>query len=316
MERDPLQIRVVLTEEMLAQSWLNTWKQNQILQEKFFYWFPTSVMAWLHLCRSTQYLNSQRAFNAIEIAAPKMAKAWGDIWSIWSLGCGDGSKDVPFLSAFQRDGSVREYVGLDSSLTLLEMAVRRARTCGPGMTAYGMKLDFTNESHWVHLDSQKPRIVLVLGNTLGAFGPKGFLERLGSLLREGDRIVVDGEIFSDTRTMGGYNNPDNREFAMAPLQAVGLNESQGKLTFEAVNLGDGLNEVRKSFVIESNCQIHLAGAPLQLKKGHTVQMSGSLKYEEGVLPRLLKEAGFEPEFTERSQDGQFILIGARKSARG
>ena len=78
-----------------------------------------------------------------------------------------------------------------------------------------------------------PRLVMLLGNTLGAFDALGYARQLARLLRAGDHLLVDGEVFSGAGTLAGYDNPLNRQFAFGPLRGLGLvDPGDGVLRFE------------------------------------------------------------------------------------
>jgi len=89
-----------------------------------------------------------------------------------------------------------------------------------GFPAQGIKADFTNPTHLKALAAEPetpPRLVLLIGNTLGAFDPIAEARDLARLLRPGDTLLVDGEVYAGDATVAGYDNPLNRRFAWAPL---------------------------------------------------------------------------------------------------
>ena len=65
---------------------------------------------------------------------------------------------------------------------------------------------------------------MMLGNTLGAFDPLSMPSQLAALMRPQDFLLLDGELFSQTETLTGYDNPINRQFAFGPLSSVGLSK--------------------------------------------------------------------------------------------
>src|SRR5438034_10529406 len=116
-----------------------------------------------------------------------------------------------------------------SSQALLEMACAGALSAG--LPAQGIKADFTNPTHLQALAAEPetpPRLVMLIGNTLGAFDPIVEARDLARLLRPGDTLLVDGEIYAGDATVAGYDNPLNRRFAWAPLNAVGIRDKIGR----------------------------------------------------------------------------------------
>src|SRR5207253_5076952 len=96
---------------------------------------------------------------------------------------------------------------------LLEMACAGALSAG--LPAQGIKADFTNPTHLQALAAEPetpPRLVMLIGNTLGAFDPIAEARDLARLLRPGDTLLVDGEIYAGDATVAGYDIPLNRRF--------------------------------------------------------------------------------------------------------
>src|SRR5260370_888744 len=93
-----------------------------------------------------------------------------------------------------------------------------------GFTAHGVKADFTKPDQLLALaaEPESPRrLVLLVGNTLGAFDPLAQARELRRMLRPGDALLVDGELYAGDATLAGYDNPLNRRFAWAPLHGGG-----------------------------------------------------------------------------------------------
>jgi uncharacterized SAM-dependent methyltransferase len=157
-------------------------------------------------------------------------------------------------------------------------------------------------------------LITVLGNTLGAFGPREFPARLRRLLSTDDRVLFDGEIFAGAETLAGYDNPVNRRFAWGPLHGVGIGEEDGELVFATEEKTGGLHEVTKHFIARRDLRIHLGGETIAIAAGEKLRMSSSIKYaSEAVLLECIEQAGFVAEHVERSADQRFALVAARPS---
>ena len=68
-------VAVLLEEQQIAREFREAWR-NRFLDEKFFYWLPNSVAAWVELCRSTEYRNADRAVEVLRSAAPHLVMKW------------------------------------------------------------------------------------------------------------------------------------------------------------------------------------------------------------------------------------------------
>ncbi|MGH2691967.1 MAG: L-histidine N(alpha)-methyltransferase [Actinomycetota bacterium] len=304
-------IVTLLTEADLAEEFVASFRSGRI-DEKFFYWFPLSVRAWLALCSDGEYRNYVRsrsliAGSAVEIAA---LSSKGPI-EVLSLGSGQGDKDVILLEAL-RNGQNVSYVPVDASQSLLEMAC--AAGLRAGFPSRGVKADIGRPDHLKALlpdEGTPPRLVVLIGNTLGAFDPTMPVE-LAGLLRPEDHLIVDGELFAGEETLGGYDNPINRRFAWAPLHSVGIGDEDGEIVFEAATdvAAPGLHAVTKHFRASREVRAMMGGEEFRLSPGDRVQMSRSGKYSPGALGALLEGAGLDTRWRGTSDDGRFEMVMA------
>lgn len=306
---------ILLTEDQLAREFSSALQHHDI-PEKFFYWFPTSVRAWLNLCSDGAYRNFVRSRGLLERHAADIASLLpaGDV-SLVSLGAGQGDKDRLVLEAVGERGCRPWYVPVDASQTLLEMACAAAAAAGVG--SLGLKADIAEAAHLdaaIEASSSRARLLMVLGNTLGAFDAPAYVRMLSQRLGPNDLLLVDGEIFSDAGTVAGYDNPLNRQFAFGPLRAIGLTEpDDGLLQFEveAAAGRTGLYRLCKHFVPARDLTVQVAGETVRWPAGRRVEMNWSGKYAPGAFEHLLEEAGLVPEQRFVSEDGRFVMVAAR-----
>jgi uncharacterized SAM-dependent methyltransferase len=313
-------IDVLLTENELAEGFLAALRQRY-LAEKFFYWFPLSVKAWLELCRGEQpYKNFSRSYQLVARHAGDIAGRWqGGRLEVVSLGAGQGDKDLLLLQALAACGVSLRYRPVDSSQALLEMAVRGAAEAG--LAVRGLKADVAEPrtAQALAASATEPRLYLILGNSLGVLDPVEFLGALRNLLRREDHLLVDGEIFDARETLVGYDNPVNRRFAFAPLASLGLEEGRdGALVFSSeVDSGrEGLYRVTKYFRAARRLEIPVAGHRLTLEAEERISMNCSYKYSRPAFLRLVQETGSFELFEEYlSEDERFLLVLAGPAVR-
>ena len=302
-------VEVLLHEQEIARDLAQAFRAR-FLDERFFYWLPSSVQAWVELCSAAEYRNANRALKLIEEAAPALAGRWPGMNVLCGIGCGEGSKDRVLLDAYAAQGSRLAYVAADFSQALIELAMESAAPAAG--TLRGVKLDVMRDQHLAALASGNgPCIYSVLGNTLGAFDPDKFPARLRHVLHPADRVLFDGEIFAGEETLRGYDNPANRRFAFAPLAGLGLTEKDGELRFELAPGADGLREVSKHFVARRDLELKIGSASIVIAAGEKLRMSGSIKYaDESVLRSRIEAGGFRVEQVWKSPDGNFVLAAA------
>ncbi len=310
MNADPagFEVQVLLREEEIVAGFRDA-LARRFLDEKFFYWSPPSVRAWVELCSSKEYRNADRATGLLRREAPELAHRWKHADWLCGVGCGEGSKDRLLLEAFAAAGARLGFVAADFSQALLELAIP---ACAPvAAIVRAIKLDVLSDAHLLALGANgRACIYAVLGNTLGAFDPWHFPARLRRILRRDDRALFDGEVFAGEETLRGYDNPTNRRFAFAPLASLGLGEADGELRFEIRAGARGVHEVAKYFVPARELEFQFAGAPVRLSPGEKLLMSSSIKYDEPAFRARIEDGGFRIEHFATSEDGRFLLAAA------
>src|SRR5260370_26619431 len=138
-------IQTLLTENAFADQFVSA-LQGRRLPEKFFYWFPLSVRAWLALCSDGAYRNFVRSRSLMAGAAADLARlcAPGPL-ELVSLGSGQGDKDLLLLAALRAARLRVAYVPVGTRPALLEMAC--AGALRPHFPAYGIKANTPDPEH-------------------------------------------------------------------------------------------------------------------------------------------------------------------------
>jgi uncharacterized SAM-dependent methyltransferase len=305
----PFSVQVLLREDEIAAGFAAAFARR-FLDEKFFYWLPASVSAWVDLIRSPEYRNADRVLRLLETTAPELTRIWPEADVLCGVGCGEGSKDKILLQAFARAGIRLVYIAVDFSQALLELALAAADSTA--LEQRGIKLDVMSDDHLRAMARLgNACIFATLGNTLGAFDPLRFPARLRQIMRSTDRALFDGEIFAGESTLAGYDHPTNRRFAFGPLAGLGLTEQDGELKFELRRGRQGIHEVAKYFTAARDLNLRIGASTMRLAKGEKVLMSSSIKYDQAVFFELIEHGGFEIELRAKSDDGKFLLAAAR-----
>ena len=311
-----IQIDILLSEDQIAQEFMDALERHD-LPEKFFYWFPLSIRAWINLCGDGAYRNYVRSHSVLQNHAAEIVSMLpSEPIELISLGAGQGTKDFLIMEHLQKQGKYLNYRPVDASQGLLEIACQSAKD--KNFACRGLKADLNNDSHLTEMQAildEKPRLIMMLGNTLGAFDPLKFATKLDNIMRPQDFLILDGELFNQTDTLAGYDNPINRQFAFGPLSSVGLSEpNDGRLHIKT-DIDDrqpGLYRIRKHFQASRDLKIMLAGETVQILSDSNIEMSWSYKYDRDALAGLITSSGMQLEAEYLSEDKRFLTLLVKK----
>ena len=311
-----IQIDILLSEDQIAQEFMDALERHD-LPEKFFYWFPLSIRAWINLCGDGAYRNYVRSHSVLQNHAAEIVSMLpSEPIELISLGAGQGTKDFLIMEHLQKQGKYLNYRPVDASQGLLEIACQSAKD--KNLACRGLKADLNNDSHLTEMQAildEKPRLIMMLGNTLGAFDPLKFASKLDNIMRPQDFLILDGELFNQTDTLAGYDNPINRQFAFGPLSSVGLSEpNDGRLHIktDVDNRQTGLYRIRKHFQASRDLKIMLAGETVQILSDTNIEMSWSYKYDRDALTGLITSSGMQLAAEYLSTDKRFLTLLVKK----
>ena len=311
-----IQIDILLSEDQIAQEFMDALERHD-LPEKFFYWFPLSIRAWINLCGDGAYRNYVRSHSVLQNHAAEIVSMLpSEPIELISLGAGQGTKDFLIMEHLQKQGKYLNYRPVDASQGLLEIACQNA--IETNFACRGLKADLNNDSHLTEMQAildEKPRLIMMLGNTLGAFDPLKFASKLDNIMRPQDFLILDGELFNQTDTLAGYDNPINRQFAFGPLSSVGLSEpNDGRLHIQTDidNRQAGLYRIRKHFHASRDLKIMLAGETVQILSDTNIEMSWSYKYDRDALTGLITSSGMQLAAEYLSTDKRFLTLLVKK----
>src|SRR5258708_38026074 len=226
-----MNIEVFLTEAEIAQEFAESIEARD-LAEKFFYWFPRSVRAWIDLAKNAVPASLRESWEGLSGANARHIAGDADATvSVISFGSGDGVKDRMLIRALMQAGRSVKYFPVDASQTLLELACSAAEDAEVETT--GIKADISSPMHLVLAAdaAESPKVFAMAGNTLGGFDTLDQVRHLAECMHPGDRWIIDGEIFHEA-VLTRHEEPAVRRFMLAPLATVGIGEDDGELRFE------------------------------------------------------------------------------------
>jgi len=126
------------------------------------------------------------------------------------LGAGASDKARVLLDAMQDAGRLRRYVPLDVSQTVVQDAARTLGEDYGGLAVHGVVGDFERHLEHVPPTDGAPRLVALLGGTIGNFPPgtrRSVLGKIAGLLGPADRLVLGTGLVKDPLVIeAAYND--------------------------------------------------------------------------------------------------------------
>lgn len=116
------------------------------------------------------------------------------------LGSGSPEKAQILLSGMSRAGNLRRYIPFDVSERVVEGAAKLLVEEFAGMEVHGVIGDFERHLGRVPASAGAPRIVALLGGTIGNFPPgtrRRLLRDIGALLRSEDCLLLGTDLVKD-----------------------------------------------------------------------------------------------------------------------
>ena len=287
-----MQIEVALTEREIAQEFAEALAARD-LPEKFFYWSPAAVRAWTALGADSAYADLHACWQQVAAQADQLAAPFGETCSLISLGAGDGARDRLIIDRFLAARRQLRYFPVDASLELLETACA-AVEANERVATLGIKADISSHVHMLFAAdaADSCRLFLMAGNTLGGFDPLVQAPGLARCLGDGDRLVVDGEIYSET-TLERWTTPAAHAFALAPLKALGFDSRDGDVGVELKRdeRHDGLYQVRRHFSAGRDLRVPVYGQEVLIQKGERIALNFQYAYSPEAFRWILAQRG-------------------------
>jgi L-histidine N-alpha-methyltransferase len=241
------------------------------------------------------------------------------------LGAGASDKARLLLDAMQDAGRLRRYVPLDVSQSVVEAAARTLIDDYPELKVHGVVADF--ERHLEHVPPRDgaPRLVALLGGTIGNFPPgtrRAVLGKIGTLLGPEDRLLLGTDLVKDPhRIEAAYNDSAGvtAEFNRNLLHVLNreLAADFAPEGFAHVAFYDRRNEWMEMRLRATRaCSVLVGDLDLRVEfaAGEELRTEISAKFTRERVESDLEAAGLELEHWYTDVDDQFGVSLARPAA--
>jgi L-histidine N-alpha-methyltransferase len=240
------------------------------------------------------------------------------------LGSGSAEKARVLLDAMANAGTLRRYVPFDVSETVVRDAAEQLIDEYDGLQVHGVIGDFQRHLEQVPGADGVPRLVALLGGTIGNFPPgtrRGLLRQVSSLLGPEDRFLLGTDLVKDPAVIeAAYDDSAGvtAEFNRNVLHVINreLGADFVPDAFEHIAFFDRRHEwVEMRLRAQRPCSVLVSelGLRVEFAAGEEVRTEISAKFTRARLEADYRAAGLALEHWFTDDDDLFALTLARRA---
>ena len=258
---------------------------------------------------------ANRSWQLVAEAVPRHVQHFPNPVAVISFGAGEGSKDRALLNALRNQGRELRYFPVDASQSLLEMA------CAAGeddnFETTGVKADISSPMHLIFASdaAESPKLLVMTGNTLGAFDPIAEIRYLTDCLRPGDRLIVDGELY-DEDTVNRHNTTLH-DFVFATLVSIGFDPADGEILFghRMDERHEGLHLIARHFRANRDLRACIGVPDILIARGERIGLNFKYAYSPEAFRWLIEQTDRLKILEEMySADNRLIALVCERSS--
>src|SRR5664280_1777685 len=151
------------------------------------------------ICELPEYYPTRTELAILRARAREIVDSTG-AGELVELGSGASDKARVLLDAMSEAGTLRRYIPLDVSSTVVEDAARVLTGEYDGLQVHGVVGDLERHLEYVPPAQDVPRLVAFLGGTIGNFPPgtrRAVLTKIATLLGPEDRLLLGTDLVKD-----------------------------------------------------------------------------------------------------------------------
>jgi L-histidine N-alpha-methyltransferase len=239
------------------------------------------------------------------------------------LGSGSAEKARILLDAMEAAGTLTRYVPLDVSETVVLDAATQLVDEYDNLSVYGVVGDFERHLDGVPPHDGSPRIVALLGGTIGNFPPgtrRRLLRRIAALLGPGDRLLLGTDLVKDPQVIeAAYDDADGvtAEFNRNVLHVINRELAADFLpdAFDHVAFFDRRHEwIEMRLRARRPCRVTVAelGLNVEFAAGEELRTEISCKFTRARLEADFAAAGLALDRWYTDDAELFALSLARR----
>ena len=274
------------------------------------------------ICELPEYYPTRSEMEILEDQASAIVATTG-AGELVELGSGAPDKARIVLDAMAEAGTLRRYVPVDVSESVIYEAAQQLVEEFDDLQIHGVVGDFERHLDCVPPTNGVPRIVALLGGTIGNFPPgtrRSLLRKIGALLGPEDRLLLGTDLVKDPAMIeAAYDDPGGitAEFNRNVLHVINreLDADFDPSEFEHVAFFDRRHEwIEMRLRARHDCSVTIADLGLQVDfaRGEELRTEISAKFTRARIEADFTAAGLELDRWFTDAGGRFALSLARR----
>jgi L-histidine Nalpha-methyltransferase len=265
------------------------------------------------ICELPEYYPTRSEREILETQAEEIIRITG-AGELVELGSGSADKARILLDAMAGAGTLSRYVPLDVSEQVVADAAKELVGDYDGLRVHGVIGDFERHLDRVPAAGESPRLVALLGGTIGNFPPgtrRALLRKIGALLGPRDRLLLGTDLVKDPAVIeAAYDDSEGvtAEFNRNVLHVINreLDADFSPEQFDHIAYFDRRYEwIEMRLRARRPCSVLIAGLGLRVEfaAGEELRTEISAKFTRARLEADFHAAGLALDrwFTDREQ---------------
>jgi L-histidine N-alpha-methyltransferase len=276
------------------------------------------------ICELPEYYPTRTEMEILRARAPEIVQATG-VGELVELGSGASDKARVLLDAMRDAGTLRRYIPFDVSEVVVEDAAVALVRDYEGLQVHGVIGDFERHLDRVPDSGGVPRVVALLGGTIGNFPPgtrRGLLRKIAALLGPNDRLLLGTDLVKDPAVIeAAYTDSAGitAEFNRNLLHVINreLNADFAPESFTHVAFFDRRHEwVEMRLRASRPCNVLIGDLDLRIEfaAGEELRTEISAKFTRARVKADLEAAGLGLDRWYTDSDDQFALSLGKRAA--
>jgi len=232
--------------------------------------------------------------------------------NVIDIGCGDGSSALPILAELKKHEIDFQYVPLDISEEMLEIAEKTIKENYAGSKIKKVLLDFElgnfSEITYNLKSDNSSNLLLFLGSTVGNFSDTNrVLTNMRDSMSSDDFLIVGVEMTNFSRInkiIPHYTNKIVEDLVCTIPFDIGIKKED--IEYEAI-WNDKESQVEMWMLFNKDQKVKVGSESFVLEKDERLLLARSIKFNEWTFTKLISDVGFRTELLTTSRDRSYVL---------